>query len=295
MPTAYADLPRMSTPDTEMLRAALAYVERGWFVLPLHTPEGDGCSCGRLCDSPGKHPRTLHGVNDASIDPGMIERWLRMWPQANIGIATGAESRVVVLDVDDMLALKRLEATGRKLPETAMASTGRGIHAYLQYPSVPTRNSTGALGRKLDIRGDGGYVVAPPSWHANGAIYRWISPQGVGPARCPEWLVEALTSPTTLAPSAGHQGVIATGMRNSTLFRLGCAMRHWGASPEAILAALEVDNAQRCQPPLDAKEVQRIAASVARYEPGALRGDIERSTQRMRLNSATGLRDLVAK
>ena len=295
MPTAYADSPQKSTAHAEMLRAALAYAKRGWLVLPLHTADGDGCSCGRPCNSSGKHPRVMHGVKNATSDTAAITRWWRMWPEANVGIATGAESGIFVVDVDDPLGLRHLEATKRKLPETAKASTGRGVHFYFEHPGASIRNSVGALGPKIDIRGDAAYAVAPPSRHANGSVYRWVSPIGVAPAPCPGWLIEALTAPPTANSGGGRQGAIASGQRNSVLFRLGCAMRAWGASPEAILAALEIDNAQRCQPPLDAKEIQRIAVSAARYDPAALTGDTDRKTRRMRLNSATGLRDLVAR
>lgn len=262
--------------------AALAYARHGWPVFPLHNPEVGGCSCGRPCKDIGKHPRTLHGVLDASTDTAVIQRWWRMWPEANVGLATGAASGIIVLDVDDMESLRHLETIHGALPETASVSTGKGQHFYFTHPGGVVRNSNGDIAPGIDIRGHNGYAVAPPSRHANGAQYRWISPKGVGPAPCPQWLVEALTSPTSPAPSTGHQGVIANGMRNSTLFRLGCAMRHWGASPAAVRAALQADNAERCDPPLDEREVARIAESVMRYQPGVPDGDAKPHSQPLR-------------
>ena len=87
--------------ENRMLEAALDYAAQGMFVFPLHSTNAAGaCSCGRTdCGSAGKHPRTGHGHRDASTDPQQIRRWWAMWPDANIGIASG-ESGLVVIDVD---------------------------------------------------------------------------------------------------------------------------------------------------------------------------------------------------
>jgi hypothetical protein len=94
------------------LKMALAYAARGWPMIPLHSPESGQCSCKySTCNSPAKHPRTEHGLRDASTDRTVIERWFRMWPSSNIGLATGATSGIIVLDIDDLMALSHLEAT----------------------------------------------------------------------------------------------------------------------------------------------------------------------------------------
>ena len=86
---------------TDLLQAARAFAARGWPVFPCHTPTpGGGCSCRQACGRVGKHPRTKHGLKDATTDEATICRWWTMWPQANIGIATGAVSGLVVLDED---------------------------------------------------------------------------------------------------------------------------------------------------------------------------------------------------
>src|SRR5437870_3165901 len=86
---------------TLMLGEAQAYARRGWLVIPLHTPTPSGCSCGRAdCESHGKHPRTHHGLKEGTTDQDQILRWWRQCPEANIGILTGAESNICVLDVD---------------------------------------------------------------------------------------------------------------------------------------------------------------------------------------------------
>jgi putative DNA primase/helicase len=278
-----------------LLKAAERYAARGLHVLPLHSIEAGACSCRYdHCDSPGKHPRTEHGVKDASTDPAVIARWWRMWPRASVGIATGAVSRIIVVDVDDLLALRHLAATKGRLPETATATTGRGVHLYFQHPGGHVPNTSGKIAAHVDTRGDGGYAVAPPSTHYSGAQYRWSSPKGVGPAPCPKWLLDALAAKSDVSIGEGHSGVIANGQRNHVLFRLGCAMRHWGASPGAILAALEADNAEGCEPPLDDSEVRRIAVSAATYTATAHNGQGARDSRLSKLNAATSLRDLVA-
>src|SRR5438128_224552 len=85
-----------------LLDAALSYAARSWHVIPLHTAHKDWCSCSKAgnCDSPGKHPRIKHWRNEASIDPAIIRKWWAAWPDANVGIVTGAPSGLVALDVD---------------------------------------------------------------------------------------------------------------------------------------------------------------------------------------------------
>ncbi len=75
--------------ESSRLDAALDYASRGWPVLPLHTARSHArCSCGRAdCSSPGKHPRTEHGVKDATTDENTIRSWWKEHPTANVGIA----------------------------------------------------------------------------------------------------------------------------------------------------------------------------------------------------------------
>ena len=100
-----------------------------------------------------------------------------MWPQANIAIVTGAASGLVVLDADMAKGAARtlaaLEERYGALPPTVGQRTGTGQHAFFQHPGTTVRNGVENLGAGLDIRGDGGYVVAPPSLHANGNRYTW--------------------------------------------------------------------------------------------------------------------------
>lgn len=186
-------LQKLATKD--MVNYALEYATRGWHVIPLHTPDGDeNCSCHTDCGkSNGKHPRTMKGLKDATTDEETIRRWWSMWPDANIGIRTGAESDITVLDVDPRnggnKSLAAMELENGKLPETLMSSTGGdGRHFLFIRPEAKLNKEAG---EGLDIKGDGGYIVAPPSLHASGKRYEWANGAEIAPM--PEWLLEKAT------------------------------------------------------------------------------------------------------
>lgn len=167
-----------------MLEHALQYAAQGWAVLPLHSIANGRCTCGNPdCGSPGKHPLISGGCKSATIDPQTIEGWWRAHPAANIGIATGQISRLVVVDVDTgegkvgFESLAALEETREKLPHSARVRTGSGgLHIYLAAPEAEICNRASKLAPNIDIRGKGGYVVAPPSLHLSGNTYSWEAP-----------------------------------------------------------------------------------------------------------------------
>jgi len=208
-------------------------------------------------------------LKEASTEIRKIVRWGEQWPNANVGIVTGAESDIIVLDSDSSDALWELESKNAKLPETLTACTGKGVHVYFKYPGRHVFNSVGKIGDKLDIRGDRGYVVAPPSLHVSGSQYRWTSAQGTALAPCPLWLINAIAEPKKSSTPRPTGSTIANGTRNDTLFSMACAMRSWGATTEAVTAALKIDNEARCDPPLDTDEVLSIVGSAMRYEQSA--------------------------
>ena len=173
----------------------LAYVERGWRVLPLWKPSPAGCTCPRGvdCERPGKHPRTRNGVHDATTDRARILRW--RWEGANVGIATGAESGLVVLDIDPRSGgdetIARLQDRLGVLPESpAVITGGGGRHLYFAFPAGADIGCP-MLGPGLDVRGQGGYVVAPPSIHPSGRCYQWQRPPDAGLPPLPkDWIAE---------------------------------------------------------------------------------------------------------
>jgi putative DNA primase/helicase len=263
-----------SHPDSP-LAWARSYAARGWPVFPVHTVEDDRCSCGRAgCSSAGKHPRTRSGLKDASSDPNQVTAWWASWPDANIGLVTGAASGLLVLDVDvdhdGDKTLRMLEAEHAPLSLTVTAQTGGGGNHYLfAHPGGVVRNSAGRLGRALDLRGDGGYIVAPPSNHHSGGTYRWLlPPEEVDLARPPEWLLERIRRKhhvSTPVHESADSGVIGEGQRNARLASVAGSLRQQDLGEEALRTALLAINSRHVVPPLSEAEVAAIAASISRY------------------------------
>jgi putative DNA primase/helicase len=215
----------------------------------------------------------MHGVSDASADVAIVSRWWQMWPTANIGIATGRGSQLVVLDVDfradgDASLAALIDQHG-PLPETACIHTGGGgLHYYFLHPGGAIRNSASKLGAGLDIRGDGGYVVAPPSVHVSGAKYAWAL--ACRPAPLPGWMqqrIERSDAYSRVDTAAALAGV-AEGERDETLFRLACKLRRADV-PRDVAEDLVLRAAAACTPPFPAIEArQKVASAYDRYEAG---------------------------
>jgi hypothetical protein len=193
------------------LSYALSYARRGWPVFPLHTPAGDGCSCGGDCGNAGKHPRTQHGLTDATTDEATIRRWWQRWPDANVAIATGERSGLLAVDIDPRSngteTWTELVTTHDPLGHTPTVATGGGgTHLFLRRPDLPhVKSKAGALGAGVDVKADGGYVVAPPSLHASGEYYRFRPGADPGEAEleaAPQWLVARLGARQRAEPGA---------------------------------------------------------------------------------------------
>jgi hypothetical protein len=255
-----------------LLKAALEYAGRGWRVFPIHTPTSEGCSCQKPdCNrSRGKHPRNSNGVTGASSDASKIRGWWARWPDANIGVATGPESGIFVLDVDGAKGQASLGAL-EPLPATLRANTGRtgahaertGFHLYFTSPTgVNLRTNVGLLGKELDIRGAGGYVVAPPSLHTSGLRYEWASCESAI-VDAPEWFIERASGTVGGSAPTLETGFIYEGERNDRLFRFAAKWRRQGATEDDLAMRLRGLNLRKCKPPLEDSQVQRIARSAA--------------------------------
>ena len=172
---------------------ALELQGRGFAILPLHSIDPNGCcSCGQEgCASPAKHPWLRHGLKEASADPADARVWWTRWPAANIGVRTGEVSGIWVLDIDPRNGgdddLADLELEHGELPPTLQVATGGGgRHYYFKAPAGGM--SCGKLTAGIDIKGEGGYVVAPPSNHESGGSYQWVDREAdILPA--PDWLL----------------------------------------------------------------------------------------------------------
>ena len=169
-----------------MNAAALDYAARGFAVFPIVARS--------------KAPRVSGGFKTATPDAEIVSRWWRRWPQSNVGIATGAVSGLVVLDIDprnngdDSLA-ELLDEVGGCPDAPRVHTGGDGLHIYFRHPlDAPIPCRTNAGGRPgIDVKGDGGYVVAPPSIHPNGRAYAWDLLEDLEQVRLPEapdWLLE---------------------------------------------------------------------------------------------------------
>lgn len=259
-----------------VLDAALSYAQRGWPVHPLFSIRNGKCTCGNSeCSSPGKHPRTEHGFRDATVDRGIIKNWWTKWPEANVSIATGEESGLLLLDVDPRNGgdetLQKLEEIHGSLPQTIEAiSGGNGRHVYFRCPQESViRTSAGQLGAGLDIRGASGSIIAPPSQHVSGGEYAWKEGHEPGKtelAELPDWAITRLQQDRTSSVTELPEGKIWEGQRNETLFHAACCLRGRGLDQKAIEATLQWVNVQQCEPPLEDAEIQSIAASAARYD-----------------------------
>jgi RecA/RadA recombinase len=184
-----------------ILSAALGYAARGWRVFPCWFPIGTGCACSKGSDCPraGKHPigrLVPNGMLDATVDAVVIAAWWRQYPEANIGLRCGVESGFWVLDVDaykgGTATLEELETRFGKLPNSVRARTGSGggsAHVLFSHPGEGTRIPSRPLGPGLDIKADGGYVIAAPSRHSSGGIYAWLDEDESRLEAAPAWLL----------------------------------------------------------------------------------------------------------
>lgn len=234
--------------------AAASYRRGGWCPIPIK--EGS--------------KQTALGQLAPYLERRATAEELRAWSWPGVGIVTGRVSGVLILDVDGPEGEAELKKHGH--PITPMVRTANGgLHLYFRHPDHDVRTGI-RVAPGLDVKASGGYVVAPPSVGANGKPYEWIvSIDEAELADPPEWLIRLLGARQRKgpAPTVGEQ--IPKGQRNKDLASIAGSMRRRGMGEAEILAALQVANERRCSPPLDAVEVEKISASVARYEPA---GDV---------------------
>lgn len=266
--------------QSSTLEHALHYASLGMRVFPLHyiTPAGS-CSCGGVSVNPkckpGKHPFSRlvpHGHLDASLDTDRVREWFTNTPY-NIGLATGQISGIFVLDRDDRdggeTSLHTLEAEYGQLPKTLAQTTGNGVHYVFQMPiDLEIKNSAGKLALGIDVRGNGGYVVAAPSTHQNGKLYKWNSAQNplredIAPA--PDWLVNlvlgragrsASVKESATTQAAGKNFTIPAQIRDGEgredfLLRYSGHLRGKGLDQPTVERTLLDYNKLHINPPLD--------------------------------------------
>lgn len=266
-----------------MLDWALWYCRQGLEVFPVHRIRDNGlCSCGDPgCSSPGKHPIISNGVRGASADLGLArDRW-GLYPKANIGIHT---NKLIVLDVDGSAGVESLdrlcsedvpfgfEPRKKVLERSPQVRTGgRGAHYFFKpRPGTNLPNKVGFM-PGLDIRSEGGYVVAPPSNHASGDMYTWVAGlQEQRVPRVPLWLVKTVqaTSNIRVLPNQDSGGIrrieiqalalIEEGTRHDSLKSL-CGRLFWeGRGSDEVWVVLNTINQTLCKPPYPEKSLKKI-------------------------------------
>ena len=280
----------LPTPTAQLTtrEAALEYARMGKRVFPVHWIENGQCSCGKLnCMSAGKHPMTRNGFKDASSNLTKVKAWWDKSPKANIGLPTGQVNGLIVIDVDvkndGFKNFNRLQLKYGILNAAVKARTGGGgAHYMFKAPAGRViKNSAGELAPGVDVRGEGGYIVAPPSSHRSGGVYEFEEGasllEGVKLTELPELWVEALSSPAARDEKPAFQlpDVIAEGRRDRTVFELACSDRAKGMDMLEILEHLRQVNLNKCVPPLEDSQLIKIAKSADRFAPGTV---IELST-----------------
>lgn len=256
---------------SELGRAALAYVRAGFAVFP--------------CRPRSKVPNTPHGLNDWTDNPEHVINHWGAHPNDNIGITCGAPSGgLLVLDFDvseaknGLETLKQWEMEHGELPETVEAITGSGGKHYFFRTDRNNIKPTSNQQLGVDVRCDGSFVVAPGSIHPNGNAYEWW---------CSPWECEMATADGNVLDfldyvqrNGGEDGTrkengkfrlpdkIKSGERDKTLFRYASHLRSVGRSDEEIMATVLGVNFQRCEPPMDSRDIQRIVKSACKYERG---------------------------
>jgi putative DNA primase/helicase len=253
--------------EINMGEAASAYAKGGYAIFPVHTIRDNKCTCGQAKScKPAKHPigsLVPRGVLDATADQSTIKSWWRQVPDANIGIATGKPSNLVVLDVDGEAGeatLADLEKQHGQLPPTWQVKTGKGRHLYFLYPKdVAKVKSVARAKLGVDVRADGGYVLGAPSLHQSGKRYAVVNNAAI--ADCPTWVVDyANGTPKGSLPPA-----------NAGRFALNAFE---GKSPPSIIAADPMkDNlsdgirTQTAAIPFTAQEEARLRSALAYIPP----------------------------
>lgn len=273
------------------LDEALRLADLGWSVVPASRPvtrDGiPGCDCGRPnCASPGKHPRVpWTAYQRQRATRAELTRWWGRWPESNISVVTGAVSGLIVIDVDPVHGGEDAMAELPELPDSVRAITGGGgLHLYLRHPGGIEVPSRAGWRPGIDIRADGGQVIAPPSVHVTGGIYTWeadLDPWSAELAPAPAWLLAELRAVGVSDDIRGMfdleaalEQPIPEGQRNVRMTQIiGALVAHHRGDPFTLPAMVDAVNRRLCRPPLPDDEVQSILRSIWRRDAITQRGE----------------------
>lgn len=251
-------------------------------IFPVHFAVSGVCSCGKPgCLAKGKHPATPMGVRDATSDIKQVIKWWVDNPDWNIGLHC---NKYTVLDVDGEEGkeeLRRLVKLHRDVPSFSngpRATTGGGgYHFYFKSSEVGNKVK---FAPGLDIRSEGGYVIAPPSLHASGKRYKWDIGLEVGLVQeMPAWLLKLAKGEPNKFKSYSVPGsdkekprvdisslpAIDDGCRNGELCKIAGRFFWEGNTMPEVVELLDKVNRLKCLPPVSRNEIERIVSNVSRY------------------------------
>ena len=288
----------MKCDDAQKIEMLTGYIDKGIQLIKLHNINSKGaCTChkGVECTASGKHP-VKNGWQNIREPVDIFVKHSK----ANVGIATGKCSGVFVLDVDPRhdgdKTLEKLIAENGALPTTPMVITGSGgSHYYFDIPIGEDIRCCNDLLPGIDIKGETGLVVAPPSVHASGNTYCWQEGQSifdVALAQAPKWLLSIINAGKRNGRNKAKPlpEVILDGSRTTTFTSLAGTLRRRNVSEEGILAALRVEN-ERCEPPLEDEVLSSIAKSMEKYEAPKLAPEWNEEARKNLNETVAGLKD----
>lgn len=239
-----------------LLQYALFYLERKhWSVIPV------GRDKKPLLQGWTKYQAELPTRDD-------VMGWWKQWPNANIGIATGAASNLVVVDVDEAEGM----VLAKSLPATLTAQTGKGgYHLFFQRGEERVPNAV-RVRPGIDVRADGGQVVVAPSIHPNGNEYRWINQLPVAPL--PDAVRQWFSNKADTKEDEIWTASFGSGQRNMELTRRIGKLASLGMSVVDVLLIAQVWNQHHCNPPLAKEEVARTVDSVVKKQADKPKFDV---------------------
>lgn len=301
-----------------LLEWALTYAHRGWPVFPCHPRTKRPMVRGDIDAQTGKEIEGTGGVKKATTDPDTIKAWWNRWPEAMIGLATGRAAGLFVVDFDagtddktgeifetaDLVAALEQEL-GATLPRAGrweVATPRGGCHHYFRWPenAADAVGNRGGLIKRVDVRGEGGYVILPPSRRPDGKHYAWLTkpkPDEMQAAEAPAALLDCILRRGRWAerrPTAQqHDGAQAS---SANVIALDAAVRRY------VLAALDAEAEAVAQSPAGARNDRlNIAAlklggyvAAAALREAQVREALEDAAQRCRLVQDDGWRSVRA-
>jgi len=250
------------------LETALEYCNRGLSIIPIKPRD--------------KKPLIAwEEFQGRRANEAEIRGWFDKWGEINLGVVTGEVSGLIVIDIDseEAAGVLKKHAGDYDLKAVPRSHTGKGWQLFFRHPGGKVQNRAGIL-PNLDCRGDGGYVVVPPSVHPNGRTYKWEVPLNGELPKLPQQLFSLITSdngtgqePRERFNTAQALAGVPEGKRDESLFKLACKLRHADV-PIDMAERLIQEAAQNCQPPFsESMALEKVHRAYDQYPPGATPSD----------------------